>query len=111
MRPLPNRLKRSPLEVLLAWQLDAERIAYVSEYRFSETRKWRLDFAMPELRLGIEIEGGGWVSGRHNHPVGMAKDMEKYNALTLAGWRLLRFDGKMVKSGEALTTIKEAISR
>lgn len=61
------------------------------EYKFHPTRKWRLDFAWPEYRLAVEIEGGAYKKGRHNRPVGFIKDMEKYNSLTLSGWYLLRF--------------------
>jgi very-short-patch-repair endonuclease len=106
---IPQKLNRSPLEVLLAWQMDAVGMTYVSEYRFHEERKWRVDFAFERARLAIEIEGGGWVNGRHNRGAGMEKDIEKYNALTLAGWRLLRFSGAMVKSGLALQTIERAL--
>jgi hypothetical protein len=31
--------------------------------------------------------------------------MEKYNALAAAGWRLLRFDGRAVKSGRAANEV------
>lgn len=36
----------------------AARIAYDREYRFDPTRKWRADFALPELGILIEVEGG-----------------------------------------------------
>lgn len=111
MKQAPPRLQRSPLEVLLSWQMDAAGLVYASEYRFHDTRKWRVDFAFEHEKLAIEVEGGGWINGRHNRGAGMEKDMEKYNALTLAGWRLLRFGGKAIKSGEALTTIERAIGR
>jgi len=109
VNPIPGRLKRSPLEVLLAWAMDSAGIRYVSEYRFDPVRRWRLDFAFPERFLAVEIEGGGWIGGRHNRGGGMEADCEKYNALALAGWRLLRFTGKTVKSGEALQVIQQAL--
>jgi very-short-patch-repair endonuclease len=106
---IPQRLNRSPLEVLMAFQMDRAGLTYTSEYRFHETRKWRVDFAFLMPKVAIEIEGGTWVSGRHNRGAGMHGDMEKYNELTLAGWRLLRFTGDMVKSGEALKTVERAL--
>lgn len=111
MKPTPKRLQRSPLEVMLAWQMDTAGLLYASEYRFHETRKWRVDFAFEEKRLAVEVEGGGWINGRHNRGAGMQKDIEKYNALTLAGWRLLRFTGQDIKSGHALATIESALGR
>lgn len=109
MKPIPQKLQRSPLEVMLAWQMDAAKLIYASEVRFHPERRWRIDFAFAEQRLAVEVEGGGWVNGRHNRGAGMEKDIEKYNALTLAGWRLLRFTGRAIKSGEALRTIERAL--
>jgi very-short-patch-repair endonuclease len=107
----PAQLKRSPLEVQLAAQMDYAGLEYVSEYRFHPVRKWRLDFAFPELRLAVEVEGGHWTGGRHTSGIGFEKDCEKYNALTLSGWRLLRFTGKTIKSGEALKAIQAALKQ
>lgn len=79
------------------------------EYRFHPKRRWRFDFAWPDEKLAVEVEGGQWVIGRHQQPEGFEKDMEKYNAAVLAGWRVLRFTGKMVQDGTAVAIIKEAL--
>jgi hypothetical protein len=63
----------------------------VPEYQFHHARKWRLDFAWPLQRIGIEIEGGIWSGGRHTRGSGFVGDMAKYNAATMLGWRLLRY--------------------
>jgi hypothetical protein len=49
----------------------------------------------------VEVEGGTWTGGRHNRPVGYAKDLEKYNRATLLGWRVFRFTTQQFKNGEA----------
>ncbi|MCE5224883.1 MAG: endonuclease domain-containing protein [Porphyromonadaceae bacterium] len=72
------------------------------EYMFHPKRKWRLDFAWPEFKLAVEIEGGVFTKGRHTRPKGFIGDIEKYNELTLYGWKLLRFipskiDYEMIK--------------
>ena len=72
------------------------------EYKFHPKRKWRIDFAWPDIQLALEIEGGVFTKGRHTRPSGFIKDIEKYNNLTLAGWFLLRFppnniDYEMIK--------------
>lgn len=77
----------------------------VPEFKFHPKRKWRIDYAWPDHKLAVEIEGGVWAHGRHIRGLGFIQDIEKYNALTLAGWRLLRFTPDMVQSGEALNAI------
>src|SRR3990172_7771058 len=62
-----------------------------SEYKFYPTRKWKFDFANPNLKIAIEQEGGVWISGRHNRGKGFLNDMEKYNSATVMGWRVLRY--------------------
>jgi len=82
------------------------------EYPFAKQkmkRNWRADFCWPDRRLLVEIEGGVWAQGRHVRGAGFEKDIEKYNAAILLGWKLLRFSSAMVKSGEAITTVEEAL--
>jgi len=64
---------------------------WVSEHKGLEGRKFRFDCANPSQKIAIEIEGGLWVTGRHNRPLGMEHDMEKYNLAVLEGWRILRY--------------------
>ena len=63
----------------------------IAEYRFNPDRKWRFDFAYPDIKLAIEVEGGIWIQGRHSRGKGMLADMEKYNWATIHGWRILRY--------------------
>jgi len=75
------------------------------EYRFHPERKWRIDLCWPAVKLAVEIEGGAFLYGRHNRPASYLKDIEKYNALAIAGYWLLRFTPKQLASGEAQETI------
>lgn len=80
------------------------------EYRFAPPRRWRFDYAWPADVLiahgvscarggiAIEVEGGAFTRGRHTRGAGFVKDMEKYNAAALAGWKVLR-----VTPGQLLT--------
>ena len=70
----------------------------VREYRFHPTRKWRFDFAWPEARVAVEVEGGTWDRGRHTRGAGYAGDCAKYNAAVMSGWRVLRFTSDMLYS-------------
>lgn len=79
------------------------------EIKFHPTRKWRLDYGIPSLKIAIEIEGGVWSGGRHTRGKGFIGDMEKYNAAACCGWVVIRFtpDDKMKLS--TLETIKDLI--
>lgn len=61
------------------------------EWGFHKKRRWRFDFAYPEKKLAIEIEGGVFTFGRHNRPDGYKKDCEKYNSAIELGWLVLRY--------------------
>lgn len=61
------------------------------EHYFARPRRWRFDFAFPQHRVAVELEGGVWTGGRHATGAGMVADMDKYNAAASRGWRVLRF--------------------
>ena len=81
-----------------------------SEFMFAKEigRKWRADFAYTKIRLLVEIEGGEFINGRHNR--NLRKDAEKYNWAVVLGWRVLRFTGSMLKSGEAMDTMERVLT-
>ena len=83
--------------------------APVAEYTFHETRKWRFDWAWPDNRVALEVEGGIWTGGRHSRGAGMLKDIEKYNAAALAGWRVLRVTPTTLTSPATFAMLKEAL--
>ena len=75
-----------------------------------KVRRWKFDLAFEALKLAIEVEGGIWIGGRHTRASGFVKDMEKYNAAALAGWRVFRFTPQQVKRGEARAMVERALS-
>jgi hypothetical protein len=83
----------------------------VSEYRFHPERRWRFDYAWPDLRIALEVEGGTWTKGRHVRGKGYEMDCEKYNTATLAGWRVLRVTTDMLNDGRALTLLEQAFGK
>lgn len=100
------------LEDALAQQLRLAEIAEpVREHRFHPTRRWRFDFAWPEAKLAVEVEGGIFVTGRHSRGAGMLADMEKYAEATLLGWRVLRVARQHIASGDALAWIAKALGQ
>jgi very-short-patch-repair endonuclease len=60
------------------------------EFKFYPGRRWRFDYAWPNKKIALEIEGGVWIMGRHNRGTGFIKDLEKYNTATMEGWSVLR---------------------
>ena len=81
-----------PYPELLALLADAGLPVPVSEYVFASNRRFRLDYAYPSHRVGIEVEGGIWRrgGGAHSHPTNILRDIEKHNLLVLLGWRVIR---------------------
>lgn len=68
-----------------------------TEYRFHAKRRWTFDFAFPEKKIAMEVEGGTFSRGRHVRGVGYANDCIKYNAATVLGWQVYRFTSDMLK--------------
>lgn len=79
----------------------------IHEFKFHDKRKWRIDHAIPTHKIAIEVEGGVWTKGRHVNPSGFISDMDKYNALSCAGWMLLRVQPKDLYSEKLLDNIRE----
>jgi len=86
-----KRIEARPLkEMKLILQL--MKIDFIAEHRFHETRQWRFDIAIPAQKIALEYEGIMSRKSRHTTVTGYAKDCEKYNAATIAGWRVLRYN-------------------
>lgn len=79
------------------------------EYRFHPDRKWRFDYAWPDFKVALEIEGGAWTGGRHNRGNGFIADMEKYNAAAQLGWRLIRITPQQVLTTKTVETLKACL--
>lgn len=87
-------------------------VEVVREYRFDADRRFRFDYALPDLLIAIEIDGGVWMDGggRHNRAAGFLTDLEKLNLAASKGWRVLRFthQNKFLKSN--IDIIKKTIN-
>jgi hypothetical protein len=90
---------------------------FATEFEFHEPRPdevrrfWRFDYAWPEVRLAVEVEGGIWRKGggAHSHPLNIERDAEKYTAAGLLGWRVLRYPPEKIMA--AIPAIALALGR
>lgn len=109
---LNDKRRLSSLEDELAFQLNALKIPFVREYKFSDKRKWKSDFYFPESKLIVEVEGGVESHGkngrksRHCTPSGFMEDCVKYNEASILGHTVMRVTGTHIKKGIALEWIE-----
>ncbi len=114
LKKLHKESKRSRWEKTFEFQLKYHEIPpHISQFKFHETRKWAVDFAWPNHRIIVEIEGGIWIKGGagHSHPISIERDIEKYNQVSLYGYRLFRFTDKEIRSGAAINLLKEVFKQ
>lgn len=107
-----NNIKGSDNEVafMYAVRVLSPRLKnYDREYKFHPMRKWRFDFAYPEKKVAVEIDGIIWQAGggRHNTD----KDRDKINNAVAMGWRVLRFSGSQIKNdpGECISLLSKTL--
>ena len=110
-------------EETLAVQLEQAGIPFEREYRFAPPRRWRADFAVAGTTIHfsnpsqtihyndilVEIDGGGYVAGRHSRGRGMELDAEKQSAAAILGYRVIRATPSQVNEGIALGWIRAAL--
>lgn len=104
-------MRASIPELALATQISWAKVPLpATEHRFDPRRRWRFDFAWPELLIAAEVEGGTYTAGRHSRGRGFEADCEKYSEAAIAGWLVVRVTTDMVDDGRALGLIERAIA-
>tara|TARA_R110002050_G_scaffold88950_5_gene187401 strand:+ start:3026 stop:3430 length:405 start_codon:yes stop_codon:yes gene_type:complete len=96
-------------KVLKALILEDFKMDCILEYKFYDTRKWRIDIFIPDLKVAIELEGGVYTYGRHTRPKGFLADIEKYNKISILGLKLLRYAHVEHTYNDILKDLKELI--
>ena len=112
-----RREHKARFERMLLAQIKAAQLPKPEQqYRFAGElgREWRADFAWPEHRLLLEVNGGlwqrsqkpgGYTGGGHSHPMHIARDWTKHNDASLLRWFVLQVTTDQVRSGAALTLL------
>lgn len=94
-------------------------VAFAKE---SHGRVWRFDFAFEEERVALEVEGASFgtgpacvtcgqrQAGRHTRGASYRKDLEKYNAAAVLGWRIIRVPPEDLYADSTFETIRAALN-
>lgn len=88
------------------------------EYHFHPARRWRFDFAWPDQKVAVEIDGLLWTGkGRHQTVEGYMLDAEKLEAALVLGWRVYPVPGPWVATRtrhiwrpQVMTTLRHLLS-
>ena len=83
-----------------------------TEHRFHPKRRWRFDFAFPDRKIALEVEGGVFakVQGRHSRGAGYRADLEKYNTAAVMGWIVIRVLPEQLHTVQCLEFLSRAFA-
>jgi hypothetical protein len=105
-------MKYPELEAILDTIKTVYSLEWEREYYFAYPKyKYRFDYAIPAIKIALEVEGGLWNYGRHNTPTGYQEDCIKYTLASVLGWTLLRFTTIQVKKNLFVYPTKEKPNR
>lgn len=107
----PQQSQKSQLEEAFANQVKVLGLPKPKrEFKFHGERGWRFDFAWPDRKVAVEIEGGIWVNGGHSRGKAFMDDCEKYNEAALEGWMVLRIVVNHIRSGSGFQWLQRALA-
>jgi hypothetical protein len=89
----PKLILEREFSDIAAWEADYQE-RYLKSKR---SKRYRLDFAHPDSRTGIEIQGGVYNRGRHVTGSGYERDCRKYNLAYTSGWTIFLLTSQMAK--------------
>jgi hypothetical protein len=78
------------------------RTKIVSQHTFHPTRQWKFDFAFPEVKIAIEIQG---VGPGHTSPKGILNDHAKNFEAVRYGWTTIYLMNKMLAPSTITNTV------
>jgi len=112
MKKAIKKAKTGELEATMLSQIAAARLLPCSpQYVFHPTRKWRFDFAWPDIRFALEVNGAIYVGGAHSRGKGQENDMEKIAEAAILGWTTICVSSNQIKSGEALRWVEAIVQQ
>ncbi len=107
-----NKIPKKLSEGEETFQLHATiyKLNPVRELVFAPGHKYRFDFAWPDEKIAVEIDGGNW-NGGHSRGKAYEAFCRKINLANDLGWKVYRFTHAQVTSGEAIDNILEALGQ
>lgn len=88
-------VEKNTIELILNQLMQDGKITkYTRELQFDDVRKFRFDWAIPELKLAVEFEGIFSEKSGHTTINGYVSDCTKYNLAQSKGWKVLRYTAK-----------------
>jgi len=94
--------------VIQVWKHSGLPLA-TSELQFDPERRWRFDFAFPDSKIAVEVQGGIWTKGRHTRGAALKAEWEKLNTAAIMGWRILYCEPSEVCSKGFIDQIRDAL--
>ena len=79
------------------------------QYKFHPTRKYRADFAFPQYKVLVEIQGGSYTRGAHHTPKGYSQNCLRQIEATILGWRMIYFDTILMKNPNRCVELTEKV--
>lgn len=96
----------SVIEATLALQIRVEKLPLpVKQFYPFRERRFRCDFAWPDRRVIVEVDGEA-----HRIKARFHADIEKHALLVLAGYTVLRVGGREVRSGQAVQWVRQLLA-
>lgn len=102
----PKERKQTKQQILLGVHLRELGYLPVAEFKVTDDRDFRFDWAQPEIKLAWEVDGGKWTGG-HRRGAMIDEENDKINAAQMLGWRVLKFTNDYVWDGRALAFMRK----
>lgn len=98
--------KQSDIEIQFAKQIHLLKLPTPKRnYLFIEGRRFELDFAWPELRIGVAAQGMA-----HRIKKSFHSDIEWRALALLAGWSVLEVGGREIRNGKAIQWLQQLLN-
>ena len=73
-----------------------------------DLQDWRFDWAWPEHKIAVEVEGGVFVAGGHTRGAYYTDNCRKYNAAACRNWLVFRFTPGMLRD-DPTTCVRQVL--